>query len=103
MTVSTEVSREEYSGNGVTTDFDYRFRVFTAENIRVEVVDPQGQIAALTLNTDFTVTGAGSRAGGKVRLKKPLGKDWRISISRHLPITQETDLRNQGNFFPGSA
>ncbi|MFV8917556.1 hypothetical protein [Serratia fonticola] len=100
MTVSTEVSREEYTGNGVTTDFDYRFRVFSAEDLVVSVADTTETITVLTLNTDYTVTGAGSRSGGKVKLSSPLAFNWRISIERSLPATQETDVRNQGNFFP---
>ncbi|MCO7511783.1 hypothetical protein NJH77_21265 [Serratia fonticola] len=100
MTVSTEVSREEYTGNGVTTDFDYRFRVFSAEDLVVSVADTTETITVLTLNTDYTVTGAGSRNGGKVKLFSPLAFNWRISIERALPVTQETDIRNQGNFFP---
>jgi hypothetical protein len=100
MTVSTEVSREEYTGNGVTTDFDYRFRVFKAEDLVVSVADTTETITVLTLNTDYTVTGAGSRTGGKVKLFSPLAFNWQISIERALPVTQETDIRNQGNFFP---
>ncbi|MBW9430748.1 hypothetical protein FHC77_08320 [Atlantibacter hermannii] len=100
MTVSTEISREEYTGNGTTTDFDYRFRVFSANELVVTVESAAEQIRTLVLNTDYTVTGAGSRNGGKVKLTIPLADDWRISIERELPVTQETDVRNQGNFFP---
>lgn len=100
MTVSTEVSREEYTGNGVTTDFDYRFRVFSADELVVTVADTTENIRTLVLNTDYTVTGAGSRNGGKVKLASALANNWRISIERELPVTQETDVRNQGNFFP---
>ncbi|MEL5392882.1 endosialidase catalytic beta-propeller domain-containing protein [Serratia nevei] len=100
MTVSTEVSREEYTGNGVTTDFDYRFRVFTADELVVSVADTADNITTLVLNTDYTVTGAGSRNGGKIKLISPLANEWKISIERDIPQTQETDVRNQGNFFP---
>lgn len=100
MTVSTEVSREEYTGNGVTTDFDYRFRVFSADELVVTVADTTENIRTLVMNTEYTVTGAGSRNGGKVKLVSALTSNWRISIERELPVTQETDIRNQGNFFP---
>ncbi|EME1468081.1 hypothetical protein H3H12_24905 [Serratia marcescens] len=100
MTVSTEVDREEYTGNGVTTDFDYRFRVFTEDQLSVSVVDLSENIINLTLNTDYSVTGAGLRSGGKVKLASPLAAGWRINIERDLPLTQETNVRNQGNFFP---
>ncbi|MDN0030957.1 hypothetical protein QVM89_23180, partial [Serratia marcescens] len=100
MTVSTEISREEYTGNGVTTDFDYRFRVFSADELVVSVADTTENISTLVLNTDYTVTGSGSRTGGKVKLVNPLANAWRISIERDLPVTQKMDVRNQGNFFP---
>ncbi|WP_304362417.1 glycosyl hydrolase family 28-related protein, partial [Staphylococcus hominis] len=66
----------------------------------VSVADTTENISTLVLNTDYTVTGAGSRTGGKVKLVNPLANAWRISIERDLPVTQETDVRNQGNFFP---
>ena len=88
MTVSTEVSRGEYTGNGVTTDFDYRFRVFSADELVVTVADTTENIRTLVLNTDYTVTGAGSRNGGKVKLSSALANNWRIGIERELPVTR---------------
>ncbi|EPD6227711.1 phage tail protein, partial [Escherichia coli] len=37
--------------------------------------------------------------GGNIILSKELVSGYQISISRELPVTQETDLRNQGKFF----
>lgn len=98
MTVSTEVDHNEYTGNGVTTSFPYTFRVFNKSDLVVQVIDLDENIAVLALDTDYTVTGAGSYSGGSVVLMSPLANGWQISISRDLPVTQETDLRNQGNF-----
>ncbi|SUC40978.1 hypothetical protein [Providencia stuartii] len=39
MTVSTEISSNEYTGNGVTTDFDYKFRIFKANQLSVITSD----------------------------------------------------------------
>lgn len=99
MTVSTEVDHNEYTGNGVTTSFPYTFRVFNKSDLVVQVIDLDENIAVLALDTDYTVTGAGSYSGGSVVLMSPLANGWQISISRDLPVTQETDLRNQGKFF----
>lgn len=99
MTVSTEVDHNEYTGNGVTTSFPYTFRVFEKSNLLVQVVDLNENIAELVLDTDYTVTGAGGYTGGNVILSTPLTNGYQISISRELPVTQETDLRNQGKFF----
>ncbi|WP_407190985.1 hypothetical protein [Citrobacter amalonaticus] len=99
MTVSTEVDHNEYTGNGVTTTFPYTFRIFQKSDLVVQVVDLDENLSVLTLDTDYTVTGAGGYTGGNVILSTALTNGYQISISRELPVTQETDLRNQGKFF----
>ncbi|MEX9850519.1 phage tail fiber protein, partial [Providencia huaxiensis] len=100
MTVSTEISSNEYTGNGVTTDFDYKFRIFKANQLSVIISDADGDnVVTLRLGTDYTVTGANKSAGGKVILTKPLANGHKISIARDIPITQETSFRNQSKFF----
>lgn len=99
MTVSTEVDHNDYTGNGVTTSFPYTFRIFQKSDLVVQVVDLDENITELILDTDYTVTGAGGYNGGNVILSSPLADEYQISISRSLPVTQETDLRNQGKFF----
>ncbi|EON6245713.1 phage tail protein [Escherichia coli] len=99
MTVSTEVDHNEYIGNGVTTTFPYTFRIFQKSDLVVQVVDLNENITELILDTDYIVTGAGGYNGGNVILSKALVNGYQISISRELPVTQDTDLRNQGKFF----
>lgn len=99
MTVSTEVDHNDYVGNGVTTQFPYTFRVFKKSDLVVTVLDLSQNMTTLILDTDYTVSGAGGYTGGNVTLSTPLTSGWKISITRVLPVTQETDLRNQGKFF----
>lgn len=99
MTVSTVVDHNDYTGNGVTTSFPYTFRIFKKSDLAVSVVDLSENITVLVLDTDYTVTNAGGYNGGNVVLTAPLATGWKISISRELEPTQETDLRNQGKFF----
>ncbi|MEX6002063.1 hypothetical protein AB6H14_07605 [Providencia vermicola] len=100
MTVSTEISSNEYTGNGVTTDFDYKFMIFKANQLSVITSDADGDnVVTLRLGTDYTVTGANKSIGGKVILTKPLANGHKISIYRDIPITQETSFRNQSKFF----
>lgn len=99
MTVSTELSHEEYVGNGVTTDFNFRFRIFESKHLIVVVADSEGNETTLKNGTDYIIVGAGSYHGGKVVLNKPLPQSWKILLERDLPVVQETDLRNQGKFF----
>lgn len=99
MTVSTEVDHNDYTGNGVTTAFPYTFRIFKKTDITVSVINADEVLTVLTLDTNYTVTNAGGYNGGNVVLSSPLQSGWKISIARALPVTQETDLRNQGKFF----
>lgn len=99
MTVSTEVDHNEYTGNGVTTSFPYTFRIFRKSDLVVQVSDLNGNVTELVLDTDYTVTNAGGYNGGNVILSKALANGYHISISREIPVTQDTDLRNQGKFF----
>ncbi|HAH3340207.1 TPA: phage tail protein [Escherichia coli] len=98
MTVSTEVGHNVYTGNGVTTTFPYTFRVFDKSDLVVQIVDLEENITVLVLDTDYSVTGVGGYNGGNVMLRTALTSGYRIFVSRELPVTQETDLRNQGKF-----
>ncbi|MEQ4690758.1 MULTISPECIES: hypothetical protein [Providencia] len=92
--------RNEYIGNGVTTDFDYNFRIFKANQLSVITSDADGNnVVTLRLGTNYTVTGANKSAGGNVILTKPLANGYRISIARDILIKQETSFRNQSKFF----
>ncbi|HFI2296852.1 TPA: tail fiber domain-containing protein [Escherichia coli] len=99
MTVSTEVSHNEYTGNGVTTTFPYTFRILKKTDLVVQTLDTNGNITTLVIDTNYTVTGAGSYGGGNIILPSPLANGWLITIDRELEVVQETDLRNQGKFF----
>lgn len=100
MTVVTEVSWNEYIGNGVTTEFDYKFKVFSDEHLVVTIADNNGDNERnLTLNTDYTVTGVNSDKGGKIILKSPLANGNKLLIARDLPAKQDVSFRNQGRFY----
>lgn len=100
MTVSTQISREDYTGNGVTTVFPYRFRIFNENSLNVVRTDISGVETKLVLNTDYSVSGVRSYSGGNVTLTSNLPLNYKLSIVRQLPTVQETDIRNQGNFYP---
>lgn len=99
MTVPTFRSREDYTGNGATTSYPYQFRIYKATDLVVTRATPDGVETPLVLNTDYTVSGIGKYAGGNVVLTTVLPTGYRLAIERALPVTQETDLRNQGAYF----
>lgn len=100
MTVTSEISRVDppYAGNGVTTVFPYTFKIFAAGDLRVILTDPDGVETTLVLGVDYTVSGAGSAAGGNVTTTVAPATDYTLSIERVLAPTQPVDLRNQGPF-----
>ncbi|MDI0464358.1 phage tail fiber protein [Klebsiella variicola] len=100
MTVSTQVSRNEYTGNGATTQYDFTFRILDKSHLLVQTLDTSESIVTLTLGTDYTVTGVNRYNGGKVVLTSALPAGYKISIARSTPVTQEASIRNQGGFFP---
>lgn len=100
MTVSTQVSRNEYTGNGATTQYDFTFRILDKSHLLVQTMDTTENIVTLTLGTDYTVTGVNRYNGGKVVLTSALPTGYKISIERSTPVTQESSIRNQGGFFP---
>lgn len=100
MTVSTQVSRNEYTGNGATTQYDFTFRILDKSHLLVQTMDTSENIVTLTLGTDYTVTGVNRYNGGKVVLTSALPVGYKISIERSTPVTQEASIRNQGGFFP---
>ncbi|CAI2146762.1 GDSL-type esterase/lipase family protein [Serratia entomophila] len=100
MTVSSEVSSETYTGNGVTTVFPFHFRILRAEHLVVLYRNNNDVQQNLVLNTDYTISGVGSKSGGSITLMVPAPDGWTLYMERTVPIVQETDIRNQGNFYP---
>lgn len=101
MTVSTSSNRADHTGNGSASTFSFSFRIFADTDLTVTRLNPTtGVETALTLTTDYTVSGAGSYNGGSITLVAgALTNGHKLAIVRELDITQETDLRNQGSFY----
>lgn len=109
MTISSTTNRNDYTGNGSVNTYSYSFKIFSQSNLQVTVVDLSGVQTTLTLLTDYTVTGVGETAGGTIVLVNA-GQAWLTSgnltsgfgltIRRVRELKQETDIRNQGDFFP---
>lgn len=99
MTIASETNKSgPYFGNGVTTSFDYDFKIFDEAHIRVvQAID--GVETDLTLATDYTVTGVGDSAGGAVIIPGAPDTGTAITLVRAVPFTQELDLQNQGAYY----
>ncbi|MGY4333186.1 hypothetical protein ACVWWG_007603 [Bradyrhizobium sp. LB7.2] len=99
MTVASETNRSgPYTGNGVTTVFDYEFRILDEAHISVIRTEAETE-TVLTLNSDYTAAGIGDDGGGSITMLVAPTAAQTVTIVRDVPFTQETDLGNQGPFF----
>jgi hypothetical protein len=100
MTLTTLNMKVSYPGTGAQTVFPYAFRVFnTTDLVVTETVTATNVTTTLVLNTDYTVSGVGLYAGGNVTRTVATAVGTTIEIKRVVPLTQPTDIRNQGAFF----
>lgn len=100
MSISSTNNRNNYIGTGLLTTYAYGFRIFSSSHLILTKRTTAGIESTLVLNTDYTVTGVGDASGGTIVLTTALESGYTLSIRRVLPLTQPTDLRNQGAFFP---
>ena len=110
MTLSSATSRVSYTGNGAVDTYAYTFKIFSEDDLLVTVRDTNGVETTLTIDTDYTVSGVGSVSGGNVVLVNSaqawldgdgdLKSSYVITIRRVRDLIQQTDIRNQGAFYP---
>ncbi len=96
MTISTTTrTNGPYETNGVTTNFAYTFEIAADSELEVYLDD-----VLQTLDSDYTVTGAGDEGGGNVVISPALDSGSFISIKGVVDYAQETDFGNQGGWHP---
>lgn len=102
MSFSTLTNRVSYTGDGATSVFAYGFPIIAQSDLLVtKRLLATGVETVLVLTTDYTVTGVGMASGGNVTLVAgALAATYRLVIRRVRPLSQVTDIRNQGDFYP---
>jgi len=102
MTVLSTNSRNTYTGGGTPSvgPYAYTYRIFKETDLFVTVRDLNGVEQTLTWPGDFSVTGVRNRTGGTISLAAKLQTGYILTIRRVPPLTQETDIRNQGQYYP---
>ena len=93
MTISTTTSRWEAVGNGSTTVFPYNNKIFADTDLRVYL---DGVLQTLT--THYTVSGAGTDAGGNVTFLTAPANGVSVVIVRAVANTQLIDYPAAGAF-----
>lgn len=108
MTVESTVNKAgPYSGNGVTDSFSFSFTIYVSTDLVVTFTDTDGSETTLTEGagaTNYSVTVASYPGGGSITYPASAGTKLTsaqtITIKRVIPLTQTTDLENQGGYFP---
>lgn len=101
MTISRNAASASYTGNGTTAIFPVPFYFLADADLKVTRKTAAGVVSVLTLNSDYTVSGAGNQAGGSVTLvTAPLGGSPpdQIFIERNVQAVQETEYPDNGIF-----
>jgi hypothetical protein len=106
MTISsTNRKAGPYIGNGTAATFAFSFKVFQASDLEVvKLTVSTSTETTLALTTDYTVTlnaDQNSNAGGSITLVAgALAAGYNLVITSNIANLQQTDLTNQGGFYP---
>jgi hypothetical protein len=98
MTISQTVVKNSYNGNGSVRVFTFTFKIFQNSDLQVIIRSANGTETIKTLDTHYTVTGAGNSAGGTITFLQsipsydytPLATE-KIILRRNIPQTQSID------------
>lgn len=108
MTVENQNTSVIFTGNGVSTQFPYSFRIPEITMVDIALLDAATNEVVQVLNPgSYTITGVSqdNYDGGMVTYPlagDPLSSDYKIYIGRTVEYTQGLDLVNQGGFYPES-
>ena len=110
MSIASEASRVDFTGNGTQSVFSYTFKVFLEDDLLVTVRNTStGTETTLVKTTDYTITGVGETTGGTITLVDAaqswltggnLSTGYAMTVRRSPDLIQSTDIRNQGAYFP---
>lgn len=87
MTVPSATSDVTYDGNGSTQDFSVPFYFLDDTHLVVQTIT-NGVATTKTLDTDYTVSGAGNEAGGDITMLSAPAVGTNVYIYRQVPLTQ---------------
>ncbi len=96
MTVSSEINRKGYNGNGATTNFGFPYPFTASGDLKVLLVDSDGVQDEQVIDSDFSVAGAGLPEGGSVTFVVAPPTGTRVVIYRDPAMTQTVDYVTNG-------
>jgi hypothetical protein len=93
MTVQSTTARADYTGNGATTLFTVPFYFLLDSDLELILQDNSAYppiVTTLVLDSDYTVSGAGSLSGGSVTLSIAPTSSQQLTILRSVDLDQLT-------------
>lgn len=87
-----------YNGNGSTVNFAFSNKFFENSDLVVKLIALDTTETVQVLDSDYTVTGAGSSSGGTVTMAVAPAVGEILTIERVLALTQEVDYTSGGAF-----
>lgn len=97
MTVESTISRAQYGTNGTTGPFTVPFRFLQNSDLQVIHTDADGNETTLTLDADYTVTGAGGSTGA-LTCATAYPSGGYLTILRAVEPLQEVDYVETDSF-----
>ena len=100
MTIEKNVNKAVFEGNGSNRNWDFDFSVMDTEHLKLMMYDENSRESIEIDKSLYSVSlsDIGGRIVYPLSSEAPLEKGKKITIIRIVPITQETDLQNQGTF-----
>lgn len=102
MPVESTDNRVQYDTNGTTGPWTITFYFLANADVRVVYADADGNETALTLDVDYTLTGAGVETGGTCTTTTAYASGGTITILRDLDALQPEEFTD-GDAFPAAA
>jgi hypothetical protein len=103
MTISSETRKAgPFDGNGVTTSFPFTFKTFAGADVKVIYTDADAVETVLVLDSDYTIAlneDQNANPGGTVSYSTLITGE-KLTLLGNVEYTQETDIQNQGGFYP---
>jgi hypothetical protein len=98
MTISSQQGRQAYAGAGTTGPFAVPFKFFADTDLKVVKQSADGIDSTLTLNVDYTLTGAGSDSGGSLTTTANVAVGETLNIILDPELKQPTDYVSNDAF-----
>lgn len=100
MSLTNLTTKQTYECDGIKTVFEYPFKIWDKTWLQVVKTDTtDGSETVLTVDVDYTVSGAGDEAGGDVTLLIAApSSDFKITVERVPPLKQQASYTETDKF-----